>query len=83
MPMKIKVNKNQQAINFKTHVGTIIMIAQQKAKAGYDSFWYPIPRNQGINKWDLISQVEKETEDTVYGGYKCIQDGSIRFSIRN
>lgn len=81
--MKIQVNKNQQAINFKTHVGTIITIAQQRAKAGYNSFWYPIPRNQGISHWDLISQVEKETEDTVFGGYKCIRDGSIQFTIRD
>lgn len=81
--MKIKINKNQQAINFKTHVWTIITIAQQKAKAGYNRFSYPIPRNQGIHTLDLISQVEKETEDTVYGGYKCIKDGSIEFSIRN
>lgn len=81
--MKIQVNKNQQAINFKTHVGNIIEIAQQKAKAGYDSFWYPIPRNQGIHTRHLIDQVEKETEDTVYGGYRCIKDGSINFSIRN
>ena len=81
--MKIKVNKNQQAINFKTHVGTIIEIAQQKAKDGYNRFLYPIPRNQGIHYRDLIDQVEKETEDTVYGGYGCIKDGSIDFSIRD
>ena len=81
--MKIQVNKNQQAINFKTHVGTIITIAQQRAKAGYNSFCYPIPRNQGIHTHHLISQVEKETEDTVFGGYKCIRDGSIHFTIRN
>ena len=36
--MKIKVNKNQQAINFRTHVGNIITIAQQSAKAGRDRF---------------------------------------------
>ena len=81
--MKVKVNKNQQALNFKTHVGTIIMIAQQKAKAGYTSFNDPKPINQGINTYSLIEAVEKETEDSVYGGYKCIKDGSIRFSIRD
>jgi len=81
--MRVKVNKNQQAINFKTHVGTIITIAQQKAKGGYTAFNYPIPRNQGINTYSLIEAVEKETEDSVYGGYKCIKDGSIRFSIRD
>lgn len=79
--MKIKVNKNQQAINFKTHVGTIIMIAKQKAKAGITAFHYPIPRNQGICHWDLIKEVEKQTHESVYGGYKCIVDGNIKFSI--
>ena len=81
--MKIKVNKNQQAINFKTHVGTIIEIAQEKAKEGYNRFLYPIPRNQGIHTQDLIDQVEKETGDSEYGGYRCIQNGSIDFSIRD
>ena len=30
--MEITINKNQQRINFKTHVGNIITIAQQTAK---------------------------------------------------
>lgn len=81
--MKIKVNKNQQAINFRTHVGTIIMIAQQTAKAGRDRFNYPIPRKQGISSYDLIDEVENQTEETVYGGYRCIKDGYITFSIRD
>ena len=81
--MKIQVNKNQQAINFKTHVGTIITIAMQKAREGYNGFSYPIPRNQGISSYELIDRVEKETEDSVYGGHKCIKDGYINFSIRD
>ena len=81
--MKITINKNQQAINFKTHVGTIIMIAEQKAKAGIEHFKYPIPRNIGISTHELIDAVEKATEDSVYGGCKCISDGMIRFSIGN
>lgn len=80
--MKIQVNKNQQAINFKKHVWTIIEIAQQKAKFGIDRFYYPKPINQGIDSYTLIDAVEKETEDSVYGGYKCIQDGKIKFTIR-
>jgi hypothetical protein len=80
--MKIIVNNNQRRINFKTHVGTIIMIAKQKAEAGITSFYYPIPRNQGINTYNLINAVEEETEETVYGGYKCIRDGQIKFSIK-
>ena len=81
--MKIQVNKNQQAINFRTHVGTIITIAEQTAKEGRDRFKYPIPRNQGISSYDLIDEVENQTEETVYGGYKCIKEGYITFSIRD
>lgn len=79
--MKITINKNQQAINFKTHVGTIITIAGQKAKTGIEHFRYPIPRNIGVSTFELIDAVEEETEMSVYGGYKCISDGMIRFSI--
>ena len=81
--MKIQVNKNQQAINFRTHVGTIITIAQQTAEAGRDRFKYPIPRNQGISTWHLIDEVENQTKETVYGGYGCIKEGYINFSIRD
>jgi len=80
--MRIQVDKNQQEINFKKHVWTIIEIAQQKAKEGIEGFYYPIPRNQGIDTYTLIDKVEKETEESVYGGYKCIKDGQIKFSIR-
>jgi hypothetical protein len=81
--MKIQVNKNQQAINFKTHVGTIIEIARQKAQNGITRFAYPKPTNQGIDTYSLIEAVEDETEESVYGGYKCIKDGYINFSIRD
>jgi len=81
--MKIQVNKNQQEINFKSHVCVIITIAMKKAREGYNRFSYPIPRNQGISSYDLIDRVEKETHDSVYGGYKCIKDEHINFSIRD
>ena len=81
--MKIQVNKNQQAINLRTHIGTITMIAEQKAKAGIEHFKYPIPRDIGISAFELIDAVENATEDSVYGGTKCISDGLIRFSISN
>ena len=79
--MKITINKNQQAINFKKHVYQIIAIAKDKAKNGRERFYYPIPRNQGIDSHSLIEEVEKQTEESVYGGYKCIKDGQIKFSI--
>lgn len=81
--MKIQVNKNQQAINLKTHIGTIVEIAKQKASAGIEHFKYPIPRNIGISAFELIDAVENATEESVYGGTKCISDGLIRFSITN
>lgn len=81
--MKIQVNKNKQEINFKSHVCTIMTIAIQKARDGYNGFSYPVPRNQGISSYDLIDRVEKETHDSVYGGYRCIKDGHINFSIRD
>ena len=77
--MKIQVNKNQQEINFKKQVWTIIEIAKQKAKIGIESFYYPIPRNQGFCHWELIERVEMKTEESVYGQ---IRDGQIRFTIR-
>lgn len=80
--MKIQVNKNQQEINFKKHLWCIIEIAKQKAEIGIESFYYPIPRNQGFSHWELIDKVEEKTEESVYGGYKCIKDGQIKFSIR-
>jgi hypothetical protein len=33
--------------------------------------------------YTLINAVEKATEHSVYGGYKCIGDGKIKFTIRN
>ncbi len=80
--MKIQVNKNQQEINFKKHLWCIIEIAKQKAEIGIERFYYPIPRNQGFSHWELIDKVEEKTEESVYGGYKCIKDGQIKFSIR-
>ena len=80
--MKIQVNKNQQAINLKTHIGTIIEIAKQKASAGIGHFKYPIPIDAGISAFKLIDAIEDITEESVYGGARCISDGFIRFSIR-
>ena len=81
--MKIKINKNQQNLNFDKHVWTIIEISKQTANKGMNGFNYNIPRNQGISAHTLIDAVEKETEQSVYGGYKCISNGVIKFSIRD
>ena len=79
--MRIEVNKNQQSINQRTHIGTIITIAKQKADAGINTFHYPIPRNIDMSAYELIDAVEDATESSVYGGHKCIGDGLIKFSI--
>lgn len=81
--MKITINKNQERINFRTHVDNIITIAKKEAEFGSHHFYYHVPRNQGIRIWKLIETVEQETENTVYGGYKCIKGDEIRFTIRS
>jgi hypothetical protein len=78
--MKIRINKNQQRINFNTHVGTIITIAQQTAEQGREWFNYPISRGLGFNGNDLVDEVENRTEQSVYG---VCRDGVIKFGIRN
>jgi hypothetical protein len=40
------------------------------------------PRNIGVSPLELVAMVEKETNNTVYGGYKCIDDECITFNIR-
>ena len=80
--MKITVSKNQQDNNFKAHVESIITIAKRAAEAGIDRFTYPRPKGQGVDSYSLVDAIEKETEETVYGGYKCISNGQIKFSIR-
>ncbi len=80
--MKIKVSNTQRAMNFKTHVGTIITIAEQKAKIGIDKFKYPIPNDIGCHYLDIINAVESKTEDTVYG-YDFVKDGMMIFRIKD
>lgn len=78
--MKITVNKNQQAINFKTHVGTIIMMAEDAAKRGLNRFKYRLPQNQNIQPADVINEVKATTEGTVEG-YCSFKDNIISFHI--
>ena len=80
--MKIVVNKIALENNKKRHIQLILEKAKASAENGRTSFYYPIPRNQGIHTMDLIQKIEEETEESVYGGYKCIRDGEIKFSIR-
>lgn len=81
--MKIIVNKVALENNFKKHIQSILEMAQKTADNGRTAFYYPAPREQGIDTMHLIQEIEKETEGSVYGGYKCIKDGEIRFSIQH
>jgi len=83
--MKITVNKNQQKINFNTHVGTIIMIAQQTAQKGITNFNYDVPRGLGFGCIELIREVKKQTDDSVFGGIRrcSYSKETINFCIRN
>jgi len=78
--MKITINKNQQRINFNTHVRDIISIAKQTAEEGRERFNYATPRGLGFGSYELITEVEKQTEESVYGSHR---DGVIKFAIRN
>jgi len=80
--MEIKVSKTKRAVNYKTHVNTIITIAEQRAKAGIDKFKYPIPKNTGYHFLDLINEVEAMTNYTVYG-IPFAKDGLITFRIED
>lgn len=83
--MKIRINKNQQRINFNTHVWTIITIAQQTAQKGMTSFNYDVPRELGFGCNELINEVVKQTNDSVFGIFKrcSYSKGTINFCIRN
>lgn len=80
--MKIKLNKNQQNIEFRKTVWSIIEIAKIKAENGREHFHYPIPRGFGFGSYQVIEEVEQITEQTVYAGYGSVKDGTIRFSIK-
>ena len=78
--MRIVVNKNQQRINFNTHVWTIIEIAKQKAEAGIDRFDYKEPKaSEGLKSSKIAFAVEEETEGTVKLAFA--RYGSMHFKI--
>lgn len=81
--MLIKVNKDKQASNFLAHVKAIITEAIETAEQGRTAFYYPIPRNEGVNHWALINEVEDQTQESVYSNYGDIKEGCIKFSIRD
>ena len=81
--IEIKVNKSARQQQVRNFLGNTIIMAQDVADRGRDRFRMRYPRNIGVAPRELIEMVEKETNSTVYGGYKCITDGFITFNIRN
>lgn len=81
--MEIRVNKTKQDQIHKEIVKEILLTAQEYANNGIDRFYYNIPTGIGLSTHALIDMVEKATNDTVYGGYKCVHGKEIKFTIRD
>ncbi len=80
--MKIKVNKDAQRRKLIDTANTVVMMAEDCALRGLERFNYEYPKGYGFDAQQLITQVEKQTQDTVYAGYKSVSNGIIKFSIR-
>jgi len=78
--MKIVVSKKAMDKNFKTKVDATIYMAKQCAERGQTSFYMNIPGGSGYNKHDLIKEIERLTEHTVYAKPITPSD-SIKFLI--
>lgn len=81
--MKIKVNKNAQEELHKKELQQVLNYAQSVANEGKEYFYHTKHRANGLSSYKLIEMVEEATNCTVYGGYKCISDDLIKFSIKN
>lgn len=81
--MEIKVNKTKQEQIHKEIVKEILLTAQECASNGIDRFYYNLPIGVGLTTYQLIDMVEKATNETVYGGYKCVIGREIKFTIRD
>ena len=81
--IEIKVNKSAREKQARDFLNNTIIMAQDVADRGMNKFRMQYPRNIGLGPHELMDMVEKETNNTVYGGYKCITDGFITVNIRN
>ena len=81
--IEIRVNKSARERQARDFVANSIIMAQDVADRGRDKFRMRYPRNIGVGPLELVTMVEEETNHTVYGGYKCINDGFITFNIRD
>jgi hypothetical protein len=82
MKQEIRVNKQAQKMLHEEEVQKVIREAITFANAGHHFFYHTKPIGIGLSSRDLIEMVEKETNETVYGGYKCVSGNEIKFSIR-
>ena len=81
--IEIRVNKEAREMQARNFVANTIIMAQDVANRGRDKFRMRYPNNVGYSPLELLTMVEEETNYTVYGGYKCINDGFITFRIRD
>ena len=81
--MEIRVNKEAQEKLQREELQSVLDYAQSIANRGLEHFYHTKEKGNGLSSHELIAMVEKATNETVYGGYKCINDGTIRFSIKN
>ena len=81
--MEIKINKNAQKKLHQQELQEVLSMAEFAANERKESFYHRKHRGTGLSTHELIEMVEKETNDSVFVGYKGIQDGSIKFTIRD
>ena len=79
--MKIKVNKDAQHRKLIDTANTVVMMAEDCALRGLEKFNYKYPKGYGFDAQQLIDQVEYQTQQTVYAGYRSVSNGTIKFSI--
>ena len=81
--IEIRVNKAARESQARNFVANTIIMAQDVANRGRDKFRMRYPRNIGVGALELVTMVEEETNYTVYGGHKAIDDVFITFNIRD
>lgn len=81
--IEIRVNQSARERKVREYLNNTIIMAQDVADRGMNKFRMRYPRNIGVGAFEFMKMVEKETNGTVYGGYKAIGDGFITFNIRS
>lgn len=81
--MKIQINKNAQEKLHQEELQEVLSMAEFAANTGKESFYHTKHRDTGLSTHELIDMVEKETNNSVFVGYKGINNGSIKFTIRD